>query len=44
MIDQFHAEYGKGADTYQCHRIAQGWEIAKHMRGAVERGHFVVGV
>jgi hypothetical protein len=27
-----------------CHRIAQGWEIAKHMRGAVERGRVVIGV
>ena len=27
-----------------CHRISQGWEIAKLMRGAVERGHFVIGV
>jgi sphingomyelin phosphodiesterase 2 len=43
-IDQFHAPYGKGEDTYMCHRIAQGWEIAKLMRGAVERGHFVIGV
>jgi hypothetical protein len=27
-----------------CHRIAQAWEIAKLLRGAVERGRFVIGV
>lgn len=27
-----------------CHRISQGWEIAKLMRGAVERGRVVIGV
>ena len=44
LINQFHAPYGKGEDTYMCHRIAQGWEIAKLMRAAVERGNFVIGV
>jgi hypothetical protein len=27
-----------------CHRIAQAWDIAKLLRGAVERGRFVIGV
>lgn len=27
-----------------CHRISQGWEIAKLIRGAVERGRFVISV
>jgi sphingomyelin phosphodiesterase 2 len=44
MLTQFHAPYGKGEDTYQCHRIAQAWQIAKLLRGAVERGRFVIAV
>jgi hypothetical protein len=27
-----------------CHRLVQAWEIAKLLRGAVERGRFVIGV
>jgi sphingomyelin phosphodiesterase 2 len=27
-----------------CHRIAQAWEIAKLMKGAVDRGHLVLGL
>jgi hypothetical protein len=27
-----------------CHRIAQAWEISKLIRGAVERGRFVIAV
>jgi hypothetical protein len=27
-----------------CHRIAQAWEMAKLLRGAVERGRFVIAV
>lgn len=43
-FDQFHAEYGKGVDTYMHHRIAQGWDLAKLLRGAAERGRFVIAV
>ncbi|KAF2101466.1 DNase I-like protein [Rhizodiscina lignyota] len=39
-----HAPYKpEPLDTYVCHRTAQAWEIAKLMRHAVERGHFVLG-
>jgi sphingomyelin phosphodiesterase 2 len=44
ILIQFHAPYGKGEDTYKCHRIAQAWQIAKLLRGAVERGRFVIAV
>ncbi|KAF5017753.1 hypothetical protein F66182_10301 [Fusarium sp. NRRL 66182] len=30
--------------TYNCHRVAQSWEISKLLRGAAERGHLVVGM
>ena len=40
-----HAPYeSEGNDSYLCHRTAQAWEIAKLMRGAVERGHLVLGL
>ncbi|KAL6714626.1 phospholipase C type enzyme [Lecanora helva] len=40
-----HAPYESGPnDSYICHRTAQAWEIAKLMRGAVERGHLVIGL
>ncbi|MCJ1356060.1 MAG: phospholipase C type enzyme [Icmadophila ericetorum] len=40
-----HAPYEKEPhDSYICHRTAQAWEIAKLMRGAVERGHLVIGL
>ena len=40
-----HAPYEpEPKDSYLCHRTAQAWEIAKLMRGAVERGHLVIGM
>ncbi|KAI9759869.1 MAG: phospholipase C type enzyme [Candelina submexicana] len=40
-----HAPYEQEPhDSYICHRTAQAWEIAKLMRGAVERGHLVIGL
>ena len=40
-----HAPYeSEPSDSYLCHRTAQAWEIAKLMRGAVERGHLVLGL
>lgn len=40
-----HAPYEKEPhDSYICHRTAQAWEIAKLMRGAVEKGHLVIGL
>jgi len=40
-----HAPYEKEPnDSYICHRTAQAWEIAKLMRGALDRGHIVVGL
>ncbi|SPJ78007.1 related to human and mouse neutral sphingomyelinase [Fusarium torulosum] len=30
--------------TYDCHRVAQSWEMSKLLRGAAERGHLVVGM
>ncbi|KAF5582617.1 neutral sphingomyelinase [Fusarium pseudocircinatum] len=30
--------------TYDCHRVAQSWEISKLLRGAAERGHLVIGM
>lgn len=40
-----HAPYEtEPNDSYLCHRTAQAWEIAKLMRGAVERGHLVIGL
>lgn len=45
MIQQLHAPYEKEPyDSYICHRTAQAWEIAKLMKGAVERGHLVIGL
>ncbi|WBW75396.1 inositol phosphosphingolipid phospholipase C, Css1 [Schizosaccharomyces osmophilus] len=37
-----HAPYGKGPDTYLCHRLSQAWFISKLLRAAVQRGHIVV--
>lgn len=40
-----HAPYESGPnDSYVCHRTAQAWEMAKLLRGAVERGHLVIGL
>ncbi|QIW99625.1 hypothetical protein AMS68_005143 [Peltaster fructicola] len=40
-----HAPYeAEDRDSYACHRTAQAWEIAKHMRHAAERGHMVIGM
>ncbi|KAI4138448.1 MAG: hypothetical protein LQ341_004665 [Variospora aurantia] len=49
MIEVFnthlHAPYEREpSDSYLCHRTAQAWEIARLMRGAVERGHLVLGL
>ena len=40
---QLHAPYEE-KDTYLCHRTAQAWEIAKLLRGAVQKGHVAIGV
>ncbi|KAF8545448.1 Endonuclease/exonuclease/phosphatase [Trichophaea hybrida] len=37
-----HAPYEE-QDTYLCHRTAQAWEIAKLLRGAVQKGSVVIG-
>ncbi|KAI4195534.1 MAG: hypothetical protein LQ346_003404 [Caloplaca aetnensis] len=40
-----HAPYEREPnDSYMCHRTAQAWEIARLMRGAVDRGHLVIGM
>ncbi|KAI9840727.1 MAG: phospholipase C type enzyme [Sclerophora amabilis] len=40
-----HAPYEREPhDSYICHRTAQAWDIAKLMKGAVERGHLVIGL
>ena len=40
-----HAPYEKEPhDSYLCHRTAQAWEIARLMRGAVEKGHYALGL
>jgi len=40
-----HAPYeSEPHDSYACHRTAQAWEIAKLMKGAVERGHLAIGL
>ncbi|KAI4129104.1 MAG: hypothetical protein LQ338_002402 [Usnochroma carphineum] len=40
-----HAPYEREPnDSYMCHRTAQAWEIARLIRGAVERGHAVIGL
>jgi sphingomyelin phosphodiesterase 2 len=42
---KLHAPYEREPnDSYLCHRTAQAWEIAKLMKGAAERGHFVIGL
>ncbi|KAL7274325.1 phospholipase C type enzyme [Rhizina undulata] len=38
-----HAPYEK-EDSYLCHRTAQAWEIAKLLRGAVQKGHVAIGL
>ncbi|QSZ35740.1 hypothetical protein DSL72_006862 [Monilinia vaccinii-corymbosi] len=44
-IVELHAPYeAEPHDSYICHRTAQAWEIAKIMRGAVERGHLVLAL
>lgn len=39
-----HAPYAEKVDTYMCHRTAQAWELAKMIRGAVQRGRIVLAV
>ncbi|KAL8930794.1 MAG: hypothetical protein Q9208_000335 [Pyrenodesmia sp. 3 TL-2023] len=40
-----HAPYEREPnDSYMCHRTAQAWEVARLMRGAVEKGHPVIGL
>ncbi|KAG5999850.1 hypothetical protein E4U21_006212, partial [Claviceps maximensis] len=40
-----HAPYESGPDdSYLCHRTAQAWDIAKHIRSAISRGHLVVAM
>ncbi|SZF02956.1 unnamed protein product [Blumeria hordei] len=40
-----HAPYEREPnDSYICHRTAQAWEMSKLLRGAVKRGHLVVGL
>jgi sphingomyelin phosphodiesterase 2 len=40
-----HAPYEEGPDdSYVCHRTAQAWEVAKLVRGGLERGHLVVAL
>ena len=40
-----HAPYEREPhDSYLCHRTAQAWEIAKLMRGAVQKGHLALGL
>jgi sphingomyelin phosphodiesterase 2 len=40
-----HAPYEKEPnDSYICHRTAQAWEIAKLMKGALEKGNLVLGL
>ncbi len=42
---KLHAPYEpEPRDSYMCHRTAQAWEIAKLMKGAVDRGHLVLGL
>ena len=31
-------------NSYDCHRVAQAWEISKLLRGAAERGHLVIAL
>ncbi|KXJ95463.1 Endonuclease/exonuclease/phosphatase [Microdochium bolleyi] len=37
-------EHAPQKDTYLTHRISQAWELAKLVRGAVERGHLAVAL
>ncbi|KAG5994551.1 hypothetical protein E4U52_001032 [Claviceps spartinae] len=40
-----HAPYESGPnDSYLCHRTAQAWDIAKHIRSATEKGNLVVAM
>lgn len=40
-----HAPYEREPnDSYICHRTAQAWEIAKLMKGAMDRGSLVLGL
>ncbi|GAB0132142.1 hypothetical protein EsDP_00000586 [Epichloe bromicola] len=40
-----HAPYESGPDdSYLCHRTAQAWDIAKHIRSATAKGHLVVAL
>ncbi|KAI1395468.1 DNase I-like protein [Hypoxylon fuscum] len=37
-------EHAPKNDSYEVHRLAQSWEIAKLVRGAAERGHLAVAL
>ncbi|KAH7035153.1 Endonuclease/exonuclease/phosphatase [Microdochium trichocladiopsis] len=37
-------EHAPQKDTYLTHRISQAWELAKLVRGAVERGHLAIAL
>ncbi|KZZ95938.1 Endonuclease/exonuclease/phosphatase [Moelleriella libera RCEF 2490] len=40
-----HAPYESGPDdSYLCHRTAQAWDIAKLIRGAIQKGRLVVAL
>lgn len=40
---QLHARYsGDKEYSYDCHRAAQAWELAKLLRGAADRGHLAL--
>ena len=40
-----HAPYEREPnDSYICHRTAQAWEIAKLMKGTVEKGNLAIGL
>ena len=39
-----HAPYEKGDDSYLCHRTAQAWQLAKLLRGSVQKGHVPIAV
>ncbi|KAG6014973.1 hypothetical protein E4U43_005923 [Claviceps pusilla] len=40
-----HAPYESGPDdSYLCHRTAQAWDVAKHIRSAISKGRLVVAM
>lgn len=43
--EQTHAPYsGDKGDTYTCHRLAQIWELSKHLHAASSRGHLALAL